>query len=442
MSELPANLTEVIVPIYGKAIPPIAHECVNRLLSTSNIVLHLPVTDLSQPKNVNLITPTSKYFVIVDWDVLVPDGWLEPLLEIMEANEDCGILGVKMHGNYQGANATVPAGETQEVDNVAGGLMVCRNVGLKWDEEYPSGYFCDTDFCHQYREMGLKVLLTGVVDVQHDTQGSGMTVENYEAGKQRFIEKWSRDKVGDKVAVCILSWNQLDTVKMSVEAARADDLEVWVVDNGSTDGTQDYLKTLKGVNVVQFARNMGISYARNRVIERFTKDYLLFLDGDIVYIPDSARHMLFELTCLPPQTYCLGIHSMVNGADVWDGFTLEEADKRWTRTGEVRNDIAEAWTQYGLFKGDIIRKYKFPEYGVFYGPGWGFEDDWINAKLEEDGYVPAYCTGPKYYHKNAHASMDASAKEAGCDIHHLRREELERRFPNYVHWTKRPRAAS
>jgi hypothetical protein len=174
------------------------------------------------------------------------------------------------------------------------------------------------------------------------------------------------------------------------------------------------------------------------VIEKFTRDYLLMIDGDIVYIPGSAKMLLFDLTLLPSNTYCLGIHHHEE-TERWDGFSEEESDKEWTGAGFIKNDIAIAWTQYGIFKGDLIRKYKFPEYGVFYGPGWGFEDDWIHAKLEEDGYISAYCTSPKYYHNNPHSSMNAVKEENGTSLHDERKSELKRRFPGYLHWEERQR---
>ena len=431
---------DIIIPIYQDNIPEIVDETISRLVkNTKNIKLHLVLSSDTQPVNINSVLKDikSKYFVIMDWDVLVDSDWLPPLIKIMDENKDCGILGVKMTGNnYSGANRDVSDGETIKTDNVAAGLMLCRNVGIKWNEDYPSGYWCDTDFCRQYQKKGLNIYLTGVVSVVHNCQNSGG--EYYEDGKKIFSEKWSKESSSDKISLLVLSWNQLETVKKTVDNALKDGLEVWVVDNGSKDGTQEYLQSVKGINVIQFTENMGISYARNRVIERFTREYLLMIDGDIVYIPGSAKMLLFDLTLLPKNTYCLGIHYSDNG-ERWDGFSEEESDKEWKGAGFIKNDIAIAWTQYGIFKGDLIRKYKFPEYGVFYGPGWGFEDDWIHAKLEEDGYISAYCTSPKYYHNNPHSSMDAVKEENGTSLHNERKEELKRRFPGYLHWEERTR---
>jgi len=238
------------------------------------------------------------------------------------------------------------------------------------------------------------------------------------------------DTAVPKISALVLSWNELDVVRKSVNRLKKEPIEVWVVDNGSTDGTQEWLKKQKGINVIQLPKNMGACVARNRVIERFSGDYLLMLDSDILYIPKSAFGLYEILVKLPKNAYCLGIHN-----ERWDGTQdISEADKEWVGAGRVLNNFAIAWTQYGLFKGDLIRKYKFPEYGIWGKAGYGYEDDYLNALMEKHGYVSYHCTKPLYYHK-AHTT-----KRSGIKTHEAeRREELYKRFPDYVHWTIRRR---
>lgn len=429
-----ATPIDIIIPVYQDDIPQIVTEAVDRILRyTKDVNIRLVVSSRTQPKNINsaIENVKSKYYVIMDWDVLVSENWLPPLVEIMDKTPDCGILGVRMEGNYVGLNQYVSPGETKKAQSVAGGMMLCRNIKLKWDESFPSGYWCDADFCCQYEHEGYSIYLTGVVTVVHNPQTCAKPEfgDLSTQGREIFEKKWFAEMFKDKVSILVLSWNQLKTVKVTIKNALADGLEVWVVDNGSTDGTQEYLKTVEGIHTILFDKNMGISYARNRVIENFTRDYLMMIDGDIAYIPKSAEGMIFELSMMHPSAYCLGIHNLENGEG---SPTFEGSDKVFPGLGVVSDDFPIAWTQYGLFKGDIIRKYKFPEYGVFYGEGWGFEDDWIHAKLSEDGYTSLYCTKPFYWHNDPHTIRDTAASR-----HNERREELQKRFPSYVHWSER-----
>lgn len=69
----------------------------------------------------------------------------------------------------------------------------------------------------------------------------------------------------------------------------AGDVEVVVVDDGSTDGTADLLRARYGDEVTVIVQpNMGRSAARNRGVAASTGDYVAFLDSDDVWEPWHA----------------------------------------------------------------------------------------------------------------------------------------------------------
>jgi len=162
------------------------------------------------------------------------------------------------------------------------------------------------------------------------------------------------------------------------------------------------------------------------VLDIASGDYILLLDSDILYIPGSARGLLETLEKLP-DAYCLGIHN-----ERWDGTPdMDEADKKWVGTGRVRFDHPIAWTQFGLFKTKLLKKYNFPEHGAFKGPGYGFEDDYVNAQMVDAGYIAYHCSRPLYYHK-AHTTKRKTGKHLNEEE---RKAQLYKDFPKYEHWT-------
>jgi len=244
------------------------------------------------------------------------------------------------------------------------------------------------------------------------------------------------------ISVGIVSWDECAIVERSIDRLLQEDVDIWVVDNGSTDGSAEMLREYSDiVHVILFSENLGQSHARNTIIEHINQTtrtpYLMFLDSDILYIPMSASGLRNELSRLPDDAYCLGIHNAR-----WDGTQDEaEADTYWSGPGEIRNNVSIAWTQYGMFKLALLNDMNihdkpganpFPEFGPFYGPGYGYEDDWLHAAFEQHGYKAYHCTKPLYYH-NAHHTY-----RAGIDI---KREEryaaLIEAFPGYVLWCNR-----
>lgn len=95
-----------------------------------------------------------------------------------------------------------------------------------------------------------------------------------------------------KVSVIIPAYNSKDTIKNAIDSVlnqSLKDLEVIVIDDGSTDGTYDILKSLSAsdqrINVLK-QQNGGPALARNKGIGMAQGDYIAFLDADDYLEPD------------------------------------------------------------------------------------------------------------------------------------------------------------
>ena len=75
------------------------------------------------------------------------------------------------------------------------------------------------------------------------------------------------------------------------------DYEVLIVDDGSTDGTNDIVKKYlsdKRFKLIETA-NRGVSSARNAGFFKAAGDFICFIDGDDWWDPDFLRKMLYEI---------------------------------------------------------------------------------------------------------------------------------------------------
>ena len=90
-----------------------------------------------------------------------------------------------------------------------------------------------------------------------------------------------------RYSICIINWNWLEILKLSLQALKTDvnvyDMEVLIVDNGSVDGSGDWLKTqvYPWLTSICNTDNVGSAVGRNQMIRQAKGDYILMLDSDI-----------------------------------------------------------------------------------------------------------------------------------------------------------------
>lgn len=103
----------------------------------------------------------------------------------------------------------------------------------------------------------------------------------------------------DKVAVTILNWNGIkflkDFIPILINNTDKNISDIWVVDNGSTDSSIDFLKTnFPEVNLVLLDKNYGFAGGYNQGFKKINYKYYLLLNSDIE-VPDNWLNPLFDL---------------------------------------------------------------------------------------------------------------------------------------------------
>ncbi|MEM9507402.1 MAG: glycosyltransferase [Cyanobacteria bacterium P01_E01_bin.35] len=106
-----------------------------------------------------------------------------------------------------------------------------------------------------------------------------------------------------KISVVIPTYNAEKTILTTVNSVLQQtyqDLEIIVINDGSSDRTEEILATIKDsrLKVYTFA-NEGLSQARNRGIDLATGDYISFLDADDCWKEDKLADQLLALEKYP-----------------------------------------------------------------------------------------------------------------------------------------------
>jgi len=91
------------------------------------------------------------------------------------------------------------------------------------------------------------------------------------------------------VSLIITTHNRLELLKRAIESARVagTGVELIVVDDASSDGTEVYCGSLDGIKYVRLETNVRTAGARNAGIEAGSAPYITFLDDDDLRLPGS-----------------------------------------------------------------------------------------------------------------------------------------------------------
>ncbi|MBN1392335.1 MAG: glycosyltransferase family 2 protein [Sedimentisphaerales bacterium] len=113
------------------------------------------------------------------------------------------------------------------------------------------------------------------------------------------------------VSVCIPTYNRKDYLKETLQSVFAQtykDYEVVVVDDGSTDGTEEMIKSLDRPVRYYWVNHIGQYAARNKLIELAQGKYITFVDSDDLLFPDTIERLMNAIDKNGPDVIAYGAH--------------------------------------------------------------------------------------------------------------------------------------
>ncbi len=125
-----------------------------------------------------------------------------------------------------------------------------------------------------------------------------------------------------KVSVVIPTYNRAHLISRAIQSVldqTYQDLEIIIVDDGSTDNTEEIVKSFKDerIRFIRYDKNKGASAARNTGIRASKGEYIAFQDSDDEWFPDKLEQQMKVFRISPPE---IGV--------VYSGFYRIEADKK------------------------------------------------------------------------------------------------------------------
>jgi glycosyltransferase involved in cell wall biosynthesis len=192
-----------------------------------------------------------------------------------------------------------------------------------------------------------------------------------------------------RVSVVIPTYNRAHTVGdaiSSVLAQRFDDLELVVVDDGSTDGTEALLARVRDRRFRYVAgRHAGVAAARNVGVKHARGDLIAFLDSDDLWRPDKLEHEVAFLGRHPEAAAVFSDLEKLDGGRSYASFMRETAVfSDYLRTGSYPDGILLSARELRLILLEevpikpsalTLRRTAFERAGAF-DETWSSSEDW------------------------------------------------------------------
>lgn len=287
------------------------------------------------------------------------------LLEILSSADVMSLPGVDTSTLFddRAYNAKSSTNVRWSLDQVSNGGMVeeltnlALEYGYEWDDDGPivppvSAYINPRDERNQLRDAKNK---------------PGVVIQKPRAA----------------IKAVITTLDNLSNLKESVAVLLGDELvdEIVVVNNGSEDGTREWLDGQNGIMPIH-RENKGAGPGRNDGVDMAGEfDYVLLLDGGIRPLHGGTKHLLDYLEMTPACD--------VIGVEIVDFET--DAEKAWRRWPDpIEHTYANtrlSHTAYCLARRRAFDGIRFCEDGPFGEPGWGADDDEMAYRWAEAGVV-------------------------------------------------------
>lgn len=230
------------------------------------------------------------------------------------------------------------------------------------------------------------------------------------------------------VSCIIVSWNRRDDLAValaSIRKQRYPALEVIVVDNGSTDGTIEMLRSGKcgALTLYRADRNLGASVARNIGLKLANGELVAFMDSDAELLGENDVAYLVKRLIGDPQIGAIGpaIYTDAKRREPWffGGYYIRGMYCDQVRARKDHENPEYLSTCFSIWHKPLVDRLG----GFDPALPYGFEDNDLSRRLLKSGHRLAVEMSVAVRHHLSQASRIRAEKDGWS---HFRYDERAR----------------
>jgi GT2 family glycosyltransferase len=246
------------------------------------------------------------------------------------------------------------------------------------------------------------------------------------------------------VSVIIVNWNGLEDTKLCLEHTGKQtyaNTEIVVVDNGSQDGSADYLENLKDIKLVKNPKNLGFTGGHIAGYSVAQGEFVLLLNNDAIMQPDYIELAVQKMES-DPEIGALG-----GRAYIWDETNeLFDTSNKFYAYQNINPITAE-----GIFAQEdsgvdqevnnvsgscvMVRRSAIDKIGYLHDPFFAYyEESDLFARMKRSGFKVIYKPELAIWHAN---SKTSSKKAPTFSLYMMMRNRFRFAVRNFDGWSLR-----
>ncbi len=213
-----------------------------------------------------------------------------------------------------------------------------------------------------------------------------------------------------KITVVIVNWNGLENLKIVIPSLKAQtfkDFDIIISDNGSTDGSIEWLKKNK-IKVIENGKNLGFPAGANRGMRTAKTKYIAVLNDDM-YVDKNCLKNLYDFAEKHPDAGAAQVLLVNFNGDRIESTGLIVTHGSFIATNSRGEKFTKSATRMepreilgvgggcGIFRTELVRKLGF--FDENFSPGY-YEDADISFRIRKAGYKCYLVPSAVIYHKH------------------------------------------
>jgi len=228
-----------------------------------------------------------------------------------------------------------------------------------------------------------------------------------------------------KVAIFTLTKNRLEYTQKMAESmfkTAGYPFDWFVVDQGSDDGTKEWLKEQKIKKIIFNEKNMGIPYASNQIIEEIKKgdyDFIIKADNDVWFKSFGwLRAMMGIYECIRPIALSLYPEGLIDNAGGVYRYNYAHF------AGELIGLVVHLGGMTTIVPAEVYDEFKWPEVAFLRGGNDVLLSSWLNTNSYQLAYLENY--------QAEHLETTHGQQEKFPEYFELAKKEMRTRTSEYL----------